>query len=151
MSKKVVKTLINSFGDCLSYDQIKKLINDGANVNEEGPLKETPIFYWEDNDVLQLMIDHGADINHINVYGFNPLFYAKQRDLKRLFIENGAVPCSHALYVKLRSYFSDNQKKVFDCFLSLTTNDNDFFHMCLAYQYNQKNHDKMDIKDMDII
>ena len=54
------------------------------------------------------------------------------------------------IYTADADSLSTEQQKVFDIFMTITSDD-DFFKMCLAYQNDQKNNIKIDIKDMDIL
>jgi hypothetical protein len=43
------------------------------------------------------------------------------------------------------------QQEAFDMFITMTSDDNDFFQMCLAYMNKQKNNDKIEIKDIEFL
>ena len=73
--------------------------------------------------------------------------------IKKLLIEHGAVPATVEFYQENRELFSKEQQKAFDAYASLTSMDNDFFQMCLAYQslaYQNgiKNNISMEIQDI---
>jgi hypothetical protein len=53
-------------------------------------------------------------------------------------------------YQKHRFLFPLEKQEAFDAFASITSNDEDFFQMCLAYQESIKNNVKIEIKDMDL-
>ena len=239
------KTLFHSN---ITFEEAKKLIKNGADVNEESSGGKTPLFYVNDLDIARLLIQHGADLNHANDTGHTPLFYAQNVDVAQLFIDNGAdinaktqdqltllfyvsdinlidlytknsidvnvidrlgrivlytgdkltnkdkvallIKAGSNLntqsdkgtalsvlkryrnidpvipkllidngaiaseiddYLKYRNLFTIEQQKAFDIFASITHNNEDFFHMCLAYQEGMKNLDQVEIKEMDIL
>ncbi len=59
------------------FDEVKKLIINGHNVNEEDDCGWTPLskaFFWNNFDIAFLLIKSGADVNHISsVDGFSEL------------------------------------------------------------------------------
>lgn len=72
-----------------SIEDIRFLINIGANVNHENIKHETAIFY-AGFEKAKILIDSGADVNHVDEGYASPLFFS---DLKtsKLLIENGAI------------------------------------------------------------
>ena len=134
--------------NALSIDIIKLLVDNHANVNAMSNSGLTPICCWENRENICYLLENGADINATK-NGVLRIENAESRDA--FFIQHGAVASTIAIYQKRRDLFTEKQKEVFDFFLTLTSNDDDFFSMCLAYQNDQKNHVKMDIKDMEII
>ncbi len=127
------------------------LISHGANINHCNQYNETPLFSAQSYELSKVLIKNGAIINIRNDLGSTPLMIAPNIDIANLLIENGAVPSKVIKYKKIRHLFSEEQQKAFDAFVSITNNDNDFFHMCLAYENDQKNNVNMNIKDMDLL
>lgn len=70
-------------------EDIKELINLGADINHENNEHKTPLFYADYNKA-KILIESGADVNHLDEGCASPLFFS---DLKtsRLLIENGAL------------------------------------------------------------
>jgi len=103
------QSLINAISK-LDISEVKKLLDEGANVNyiskyDESPLSSFLMGYYddvEDGEILEdkfniakLLIDYGADVNHKNSYDGNqgPLTYAvlgNDTNLVDLLIKNGA-------------------------------------------------------------
>eukprot|EP00756_Hemistasia_phaeocysticola_P017002 Hpha_TRINITY_DN15513_c3_g2::TRINITY_DN15513_c3_g2_i3::g.107558::m.107558 len=79
-----------------NVEELKLLIDRGADVNEADERGRTPCFAAaarNRNEALILLIDHGADINKSAVDGRTPCFAAAARgstSTLRLLIENGA-------------------------------------------------------------
>ena len=48
----------------------------------------------------------------------------------------------------LKKTLLEQQQKAFDVYMSITSNDDDFFQMCLAYQNGVKNNISMEIQDI---
>ena len=67
----------------------------------------------------------------------------------QFFIHHGAIPGKIATYIENKDFFSEEQQNAFDIYMSITSNDEDFFQMCLAFQNNKKNN--IEIKEMDIL
>ena len=126
------------------------LIKHGANVNHQSNVKITPLFYSETIEIAKLLIAHGADVNHRD-YNHHSILYNINHQFTGLFISAGAIPSEITTYYQLRHLFSEEQREAFDMFITITSDDNDFFQMCLAYQNDIKNHVKIEIKDMEII
>ena len=159
----------------------KLFIAHGADVDAKNQYGCTPLFYADEEEMIQLLIAHGADVNMLNNDLDSPLLhYVASIEAIKLFFENGAnlniidkdgftpldlMDTELSTYLisiggiagKIETYkrhhdsFSEEQQKAFDMFLTLTTSDTDFFHMCLAYQEGVKNNVKIEIKDMDLL
>ena len=125
------------------------LRESGLNINEKNNRGMTPLFFADIRNI-EYLIKHSSNINERNWLNRTPLpYYCK--NTAYIAIKNGMIPSEIETYHKFREYFSVEQQKAFDMFLTLTNNDNDFFHMCLVYQEGLKNNVKMDIKEMDIL
>lgn len=132
----------------------KCLIEHGANINHTNRHNETPLWWAANYGIAKLLIENGALINIRNKDGDTPLDMAtatNNMEIVNLLIKNGAVPSEVQTYKILRDLFSKEQQKAFDALLLFTSDDNDFFQMCLAYQNDHKNHVKLEIKDMEIV
>ena len=75
---------------------MKKLLEDGADINCTDPRKWTPLHYASVNghlDIVRSLIQHGADINCLSDYNETPLHLAienKKLGVVRLLLERGA-------------------------------------------------------------
>jgi ankyrin repeat protein len=173
-----MKTLFDSD---IKLEEAEELIRNGADVNGIDSLLRTPLFFVKDVEIAQLLIDHGADLNMFDYIGITPIYLCDTIELMELFIKNGAridlidknnstlLDYNYRLdtvkylinqgvvfgtihtFKKRHYYLSKEQQEAFNAFASITSNDNDFYQMCLAYQEGIKNNVKMDIKNMDII
>lgn len=157
-----------------------ELIKNGADVNEEVEYGYTPLFYATTVEIVQLLIEHGADINHKNHDGYTLIHWSKYVEIIKLLITNGiklntlsdngqspvdsnhsisnlkilidhgSIPAKIETYQKYRDYFTREQQEAFDMFLIITSNNTDFFHMCLAYQEGLNNSINHKIKDVEL-
>lgn len=146
---------------------VRYLIQQGLDVNHENHKGETPLFHTSFYG-MEVLLENGAKINHLDHFGHSALYhtcneyyqmcneYYQMRTLVkstsiRYLIEKGAVPPTIKIYQEFSHFYSDTDRSIFDMFMTMTNNDKDFFQMCLAYQEGVKNHDKIEIKDMDIV
>jgi len=67
-----------------SVEEIKVLIEKGADVNAKGRRGLTPLMYAKTAEQTKLLIDTGADVNAKNKYGLIPLMYAKTAEQEAL-------------------------------------------------------------------
>ena len=171
-----MKTL---FDPDLTFKEAKELIKSGADVNDVDGFNETPLFFVESVDIAKLLIENGANVNHKNDYQYTPIFFKDNIAIYQVFINAGAdinvrdlfgltaldrqksmsyasVLISYGAlagrienYKKFRDLYTKEQREAFDTFMTITTNDNDFFAMCKAYQDNINV--KIDIQEIDII
>jgi ankyrin repeat protein len=155
-------------------------IENGANVNHVDNNGHTPLFKVNNKAMAELFIQHGADVNHKDKYGLNALYYINkshivdllikhntnfnifdkdfyfpvdyQSDLRcaRVYIKHGALPGKINTFLQCRDLFTKEQQKAFDAFVMLTSDNDEFYQMCLAYQEGIKNGVKIEIKEMDI-
>jgi hypothetical protein len=117
-------------------------------VKNTGQLYKT--YSQRASDIMSLLIESGAEINARTIYGATPLdFLSSEINAKKLIIY-GAIAGKIDIYQKYRNLFRLDQQEAFDMYLSISRDENDFYHMCLAYQNDKKNNVKMKIKDMDI-
>ncbi len=173
-----MKTL---FDHDLTLEEAKELIRNGEDVNGQELDGTTPIFYVTNIAIAELLIKSGADINHKDINGCTLFHYINPNKNAFIYVEHGAdinkrnndgnTPLDDYYnttminelinngglfskitnYKKYKNFFSKKQQEAFDSFLLLTDNNETFFQMCLAYQNDQKNNIKMDVKDMGII
>jgi hypothetical protein len=68
-----------------------------------------------------------------------------------VYIKHGALPGKIDTFRKFRDLFTNEQQKAFCAFVMLTSDNDEFYHMCLAYQEGIKNGVKIEIKEMDIL
>ncbi len=81
-----------------NYEEAKKLIEQGADVNTKGEVEFTPLHLasWNENgfEIARLLIEKGADVNAKDGYGYTPLHRAAQNydgfEIAKLLIENVA-------------------------------------------------------------
>jgi ankyrin repeat protein len=77
-------------------EQVKKIIKDGMDLNEQDSQGRTPLMiaaYNEDYDTAKVLIEEGADVNIQDNMKNNPYLYASAEgctDILRLTIEAGA-------------------------------------------------------------
>ena len=127
------------------------LIKNHANVNASDNNGETPIFYCSHKKHMDYLLKNGAEINILNNNKKGILRTTNKPTLNKYLIKNGAIPSTILIYKHYRDLFTKEQQDAFDSFLLLTNDDDQFFDMCLTYQNDQKNHVKIEIKDMDIL
>lgn len=81
-----------------NWKALEKLLSFGANPNEIGPSRATPLFYFQDSsqdakNSISLLVEHGASLNHQNYEGLglvgSKIFAGKTR-LASHFISIGA-------------------------------------------------------------
>ena len=78
------------------YTEVKKLIEEGANVNDREENGTTALIYASKEghtDIAKLLIDEGADVNAQEYHGWTALMFASikgQIDIAKLLIEEGA-------------------------------------------------------------
>jgi ankyrin repeat protein len=129
----------------------KLFIDNGADVNAKTQHGWTPLFYTEDLKTAELLVKAGININERSQSSMSCLSTIGDSETLEFLIKNGAVSPTILHYNDFRKLFSKEQQKAFDTFESITSNDDDFFAMCLAYQNGIKNNVKIEIKDMDIV
>jgi ankyrin repeat protein len=134
-----------------SMDVICLLVKHHADVNAFDNDGLSPICYWRNQKHIRYLLKHGADINIIDTNKRGVLRISNELIWNKFFIKNGAVASSILIYRHCRELFTKKQQEVFDAFVSITSNDDYFFQMCLAYQNDQKNNVKIEIKDLDIL
>ena len=158
--------IVNEYGETpLFYVRnvamLQLFIEHGIDINAKDENGLSFIFYTNDIDILKFSIEHGLDINNIdNVFGMtvlddqNSLYNRSSKDNinnAKLLITHGAISGKIETYKKYQHCFTQKQQEVFDAFASIANNDDDFFHMCLTYQNDQKNKIEIEIKDMEIL
>ena len=133
-------------------DAIEYLLDNGADINAINDNGRTPLYeatnYLEIGTV-SMLLRKNANPNIRDKYGYTPLSYVEEIKIKKLLIMYGAVPSTVEFYQGNRELFSNEQQKAFDAYASLTSMDNDFFQMCLAYQNGPKNNISMEIPDVE--
>lgn len=82
------ETLLNLAVNSQAKKDIILLIENGANVNQQGELNFTPIQNACLNgniDIIEILLENGADINIKNEFGYNAKHYATEEyhDKKR--------------------------------------------------------------------
>jgi len=70
-------------------EDIKELINLGADINHENNEHKTPLFYADYNKA-KILIESGANVNHVDEGYASPLFFSDFKTSK-LLIEKGAL------------------------------------------------------------
>ena len=149
------------------FELIEILVKAGANVNKQDIYGSAPLYYYnkiKDDRITELLVNAGSNLNllcdgqsllshwyHYQAVDNKSLRLNISWHLKAInLIDHGAIASERETYQKCRHLFTKEQQKVFDIFMTITSDD-DFFKMCLAYQNDQKNNIKIDIKDMDIL
>ncbi len=139
-------------------DLIDLYIRNGIDVNVIDSAGRIPLYYYsklKNTSIVNLLVNAGANLNIKSDNGSVLSIVHQSSDLDKsfpkFFIDHGAVASEIEIYHVYRDLFSEEQQKAFDIFASITSDDNDFFQMCLAYQNDQKNNIKMDIAEMEIL
>lgn len=145
----------NKYGSSLFFYaddllMVDLLIAHGADVNAKDNDLNSPL-HVSDLKKTRLLISYGADINQRNRYGDTPFDLAKYAEIATYLIEHGGIAGKIDSYIENKHFFSDEQQKAFDMFITITNNDDDFFQMCLAYQEGHKNNINIGITDIDLI
>ncbi len=68
-------------------EQVKKLIEDGADINAQNDLGRTPIYYAIERnhiDLVKLLISKNADVNAKDLYDNTSLHFAARRGSREL-------------------------------------------------------------------
>ena len=131
---------------------IQLFIDHGADIEAQDNRGRTTLFTFGASHARHLLlIKNGANINKRDSNSHSILHFASNRPMIEFLIKNGAIASDINRYHHLKAFFSIEQQKAFDTFASITSNDDDFFNMCLSYQNDQKNNVKIEIKDMDIL
>lgn len=84
-----------------NFEEVKKLIRSGANVNEPDKYGITPLMhsiYYRHTDMAKYFIESGANVNARDLRGYNSLLYAvesdcnyaESADIIKLLIKKGA-------------------------------------------------------------
>jgi ankyrin repeat protein len=133
------------------FEITKLFIDNGADVNAKTTHGLTPLFYTEDLKTAELLVDAGININERSLSSESCLSNIGDGETIEFLIKNGAISPTRDYYNYFRSLFSKEQQDVFDMFLTLTNDDNDFFAMCLAYQEGIKNNVTINIKEINIL
>jgi len=72
------------------FNLVKKLINEGADVNIKGKFDNTPLHDAKSVEVAELLVKNGAGVNINNSVDSTPLHYAMSVEIAELLIKNGA-------------------------------------------------------------
>ena len=78
-----------------NIDRVKRLIEEGANVDERDENNDTPLFIavgQGHKEVAEILIFKGADVNAVDKRGRTPLDlanYSHHKDLAELLIKHG--------------------------------------------------------------
>ena len=135
---------------------IQLLIKHGADINAQTTLGNSPLHTAYSIEIITLLIANGALLNQRNCYGESVLDYQNQmytiNKIKKIeyLIKIGAITGYVENYKFYRHLFTKEQQKAFDDFASITSNDDDFFAMCLAYQEGMMNNISHEIKDVEL-
>ena len=141
-----------------NIDLIDLYITNGLDINDVNNDGHTSFYYYstlKNKDRINLLINAGINLNikskDGSILDFINQYYNDDTSLPKLFIDHGAIASKIKTYYAHRNLFTQKQQKVFDIFASITSMDDDFFAMCLAYQNDQKNNVKINLTDMNII
>lgn len=144
----IQKTLLFSE---LNLEEVQELIHYGADVNIMNIYDySTPLYRFDDVQIIDLLIKNGADINHLNSNNITPLkhhHYRSHDTITQLLIKTGAVPHTVEFYFSIKHLYPKEQQDQFDVYTLLSTDDNDFFYMCKTY----KNNMIIEIEDINIL
>jgi len=88
--------LIDAIRDGSDLEEVKRLIESGADVNYKNDFGRSVLFFAIEHsclDICRLLLDHGADVNHMKQNGFTPLMCAVlnyEIDIIKLLLIHGA-------------------------------------------------------------
>lgn len=138
---------------------LQLLIKHGADVNYLDFFHENPFMFYliqeylsdKDKEIItQFFISHGINVNNKDHMGFTALSRTQNSKIIQLLIQNKAVATSVYSYQKYRDLFTKEQLSAFDVISMLSSNDNDFFKMCLEFNEDIKNDVNINIKEIEI-
>lgn len=119
-------------------DQVKKLVETGATVNEKNELGETALHLAPTAEIVTILLDAGADLEMTTDHLDTPLHYAAARGflpVVEALLKNGANPNARHVakdYPPLfcpiisteQSFLEENQKKIIEALLNAGANIN---------------------------
>jgi cytohesin len=81
-----------------NLDKVKRLIEEGANVNVKDEKNDTPLYIavgQGNKEIAELLISKGANVNVVCTFGYTPLHWAVialggEKELAELLISKGA-------------------------------------------------------------
>ena len=74
-----------------SPEEAERLIQEGADVNQEDVCGVPPLFRSKSRAIAQVLIDHGAIVVFSGDKALKLLVYAKDLSILELFLQNGAL------------------------------------------------------------
>lgn len=69
---------------------VKKLIDLGANPNQQDAQGFTPLFFAANALIAQTLIEAKANVNSVDIHGSTPLFYENDPEIIKVLIAHGA-------------------------------------------------------------
>ena len=75
-----------------NIEELKELIEKGANVNIKNEYNYTPLHYSRSSEITKLLLGTGANPNSQTMNGDTPLHYAETKEITKLLLESGANP-----------------------------------------------------------
>lgn len=132
---------------------VELLIEKGAYLYAKNNYNQTIIHLSDNIDIIKFLINKNFNVNAVCNDGCTVLdnLRADCHEIIQFIIEHGGLCGKIENYLLIKDYFNSKQQEVFDAFVSITNNDDDFFQMCLVYQNDQKNKVKIEMTDIDII
>ena len=127
-----MKTL---FDPKLTFEEAEELIRNGADVNEQNGIGETPLFKVMNSKIARLLINHGADVNHERTLSFTPLMVASNIQIIKVLVQNGADIHKRSSYGHSCLHMTNNPK-IINYFLDLGVDINIRMYIGTNMLYN---------------
>lgn len=100
---------------------VRKLIELGANPNQQDAQGFTALFFVADAPTAQILLAAKANVNHVDIHGSTPLFYEDNPDVLALLVAHGASLTHFNNYAQnaLAFHAENNSVKAINALLKL--------------------------------